>query len=240
MSGLQSSSCGQFRESIEELRSRLGLFSFQGNSHPADSTHRGGLSPQIGVRPGGIVEWLVAREGAGAVTLALQMMAQSMGAGVWAVVDFAREFYVPAWPGWGISPDKILVIRPATLQETCWAIEQCLRCPGVSATWAWVDQRFPPRVHRRWQLAAEMGGGVGLFFRPDRPGGNPSGPTYVCWSRRWREARGTPDGYLSKCCIAGAASEATPRCGRSTMPRVLCVWFPRWPIQRLRSAAARA
>ena len=23
---------------------------------------------------------------------------------------------------------------PATLQETCWAIEQCLRCPGVSVT----------------------------------------------------------------------------------------------------------
>ena len=36
----------------------------------------------------------------------------------------------------------------------------------LSATWAWVDQRIPARVHRRWQLAAEVGGGVGLFFRP--------------------------------------------------------------------------
>ena len=27
-----------------------------------------------------------------------------------------------------------------------------------------------------------------------------------------------------------------PRRGRSTMPRVLCVWFPKWPIQRLRGA----
>jgi len=36
----------------------------------------------------------------------------------------------------------------------------------VSATWAWVDQRIPERVHRRWQMAAEVGGGVGLFFRP--------------------------------------------------------------------------
>ncbi|MFI5457194.1 MAG: hypothetical protein ACHRXM_17245 [Isosphaerales bacterium] len=36
----------------------------------------------------------------------------------------------------------------------------------MSATWAWVDQRIPERVHRRWQMAAEVGGGVGLFFRP--------------------------------------------------------------------------
>jgi protein ImuA len=166
MSRQPTSSRPRGRETVEELRSSLGLFSFQGSSNPADSSPGSGLSPQLGVRPGGIVEWLVAREGAGAVTLALQMMAQSIGAGVCAVVDFAREFYAPALPGWGIPPEKILVIRPATLQETCWSIEQCLRCPGVSATWAWVDQRFPPRVHRRWQMAAETGGGVGMFFRP--------------------------------------------------------------------------
>src|SRR5262249_51326104 len=52
-------------------------------------------------------------------------------------------------------------------QETCWAIEQCLRCPGVSATWAWVEPRIPARVCRRWQLAAEVGGGVGVIFRPE-------------------------------------------------------------------------
>jgi hypothetical protein len=154
------------RETVEELRASLGLFSFQGNSNQDDFTPRAGALPQLGVRPGGIVEWLVAGEGAGAVTLALQMVAQSIAAGVWAIVDLAREFYVPAWPGWGIPPEKILVIRPITLQETCWSIEQCLRSTGVSATWAWVDQRFPPRVHRRWQLAAETGGGVGMFFRP--------------------------------------------------------------------------
>ncbi len=156
-------------EKVEELRSNLGLFSFQGkgSAETAESASRSGSSPVLGVRPGGIVEWLVAREGAGAVTLALQLLSQSsVDRGVWAVVDSARECYVPALSGWGIDPNKILVLRPATLQETCWAIEQCLRCPGVSATWAWVDQRIPARVHRRWQMAAEVGGGVGLFFRP--------------------------------------------------------------------------
>ena len=167
MSGHQKSTHRRVPESIDALRKSLGLFSFQGRGGEVSSQAKSERAPQLGVRPGGIVEWLVAREGAGAVTLALQMMSSiSRGRGVWAVVDSARECYVPALSGWGIDPDKILVLRPATLQETCWSIEQCLRCPGVSATWAWVDQRIPARVHRRWQMAAEVGGGVGLFFRP--------------------------------------------------------------------------
>jgi hypothetical protein len=167
MSGRLSSSRPRVRETVEELRSSLGLFSFQGDMASAESASQGGLSPQLLPRPGGIVEWLVAREGVGAVTFALQIMSQSSGGrGVWAVVDTARECYFPALAGWGIEPSKILVLRPANLQETCWSIEQCLRCPGVSATWAWVDQRVPERVHRRWQMAAEVGGGAGMFFRP--------------------------------------------------------------------------
>ena len=50
-----------------------------------------------------------------------------------------------------------------------------------------------------------------------------------------RAAREKPDGCASTCSIAGAVWEVPPRSGRSTMPRVLCVWFPKWPIQRLRS-----
>ena len=142
-----------------------GYSPFMGIQVPRNRLSKRSLSPQLGVRPGGIVEWLVAREGAGAVTLALQMIvAICRRSGVWAVVDSAREFYVPALSGWGIDPNKILVIRPATLQETCWSIEQCLRCPGVSATWAWVDNRIPARVHRRWQMAAEVGGWRGDVF----------------------------------------------------------------------------
>jgi protein ImuA len=167
MSGHLSFPRPRVRETLEELRSHLGLFSFQESTATHESTAQNGSSPQLLPRPGGIVEWLVASEGAGAVTLALQILSQSSGCnGTWAMVDMARESYVPALSGWGIDPHKLLVLRPATLQETCWSIEQCLRCPGVSATWAWVDRRIPSRVHRRWQMAAEVGRGVGLFFRP--------------------------------------------------------------------------
>jgi cell division inhibitor SulA len=167
MSGPVSVPRPRVQETVEGLRSQPGLFSFREIAEKAESTTQGGLSSPLFLRPGGIVEWLVASEGAGAMTLALQILSQSsMCSGTWAVMDTARECYLPAMSGWGIDPNRILVLRPATLQETCWSIEQCLRCPGISATWAWVDRRIPARVHRRWQMAAEVGGGVGMLFRP--------------------------------------------------------------------------
>jgi hypothetical protein len=167
MSGHLSHSRREVRETVQELRRHRGLFSFRSDVPAAESVSRNATSPELGVRPGGIVEWLVARQGAGAFSSAMQIMAQSSaGRGFLAVVDPAREFYVPASSGWGVDPSKMLLLRPATRDETCWTIEECLRCPGVSATWAWLEERIPARVHRRWQLAAEAGGGVGLFFRP--------------------------------------------------------------------------
>jgi protein ImuA len=157
----------EVQETVQELRRHLGLFSFHDDVSAARCAMQQGLPHQLGVRAGSIVEYLAAKEGAGAATCALQLLAQSSGGReVHAVVDSAREFYAPALSGWGIDPGKTLLVRPANLRESCWAIEQCLRCPGVSATWAWVKERIPERVHRRWQLAAEAGGGVGLFFRP--------------------------------------------------------------------------
>jgi hypothetical protein len=155
------------RDKLRELREIPGVFSFQEEMATDGLTIQSGPAPQLDVRPGGIVEWLVDKPGAGGVTSALQISAwSSRGKGVCAIVDQEGECYVPALSGWGIDPSSTLLIRPATLAESCWAIEQCLRCPGVSSTLAWVSERIPERVHRRWQLAAERGGGVGLVFRP--------------------------------------------------------------------------
>jgi protein ImuA len=155
------------RARVEELRANPVLFSFR-PEQAAASDRQTGVSPKLGVRPGGIVEWLTASEGAGAMTLASQIVSecQSSSGGVWAIVDSSRECFSPALSGWGIDPSRILVLRPATLDEACWTVEQSLRCPGIAATWAWVDPRIPARVLRRWQLAAEVGGGVGMLFRP--------------------------------------------------------------------------
>jgi protein ImuA len=102
------------------------------------------------------------------LTSALRIISRQVtGRGAWVVVDPAGEIYLPGLSGWGIDLGRTLLIRPRTVQETCWAVEQCLRCPGVAATWAWVEKRIPTTVYRRWKLAAEVGGGVGLLFRPD-------------------------------------------------------------------------
>jgi hypothetical protein len=163
------SSRRQVGTTLQELRKDFGLFSFQANVPTPQLSVADGLLGELGIRRGGIVECLVAKQGAGALICALQIVLRSPGArGVWAVVDSAREFYVPALSGWGVDPCRILVLRPATIRETCWAIEQCLRSPGVSATLAWVDERVASQVHRRWQLASEVGEGVGWFFRPVR------------------------------------------------------------------------
>ena len=168
MSARRCYSRDEARERVEKLRGRLGLFSFQ-NDLPASevSTPNDSLA-DLEVRSGSIVELVVARPGSGAVTSALQVMSRFLsGSGICAIVDPTGECYPLALTGWGLDPRQLLFLRPATLRESCWATEQCLRCPGISATWAWVGGGVPEQVHRRWQLAAELGGGVGLFFRPE-------------------------------------------------------------------------
>ncbi len=157
-------------ETVDELRERLGLFSFRHEEGQKESPCSLGLLPLPGLdlRPGVIVEWLVAQPGAGAMTATLTMLARCLeGRGAWAIVDPLREIHIPAFTGWGIDPGRTLLLHPSTLSETCWVIEQCLRCPGVSVTLAHIEQRVAATVLRRWKLAAEAGGGVGLVFRPD-------------------------------------------------------------------------
>ncbi len=160
----------EISETVDELRERLGLFSFRHEEAPRERPASRGPQPlpELDLRPGVIVEWLVAQPGTGAMTATLTLLSRCLeGRGAWAIIDPLREMHVPALSGWGIDPGRTLLLRPSTLQETCWAIEQCLRCPGVSVTWAYVEQRLAATVLRRWKMAAEAGGGVGLLFRPD-------------------------------------------------------------------------
>ena len=60
------------REKVDELRTNLGLFSFRRDQGSVLTEREASRSNPLGVRPGGIVEWLVAREGAGGASLALQ------------------------------------------------------------------------------------------------------------------------------------------------------------------------
>ena len=126
------------------------------------------LLPGQGLEPGSLVEWLAPVEGSGAACLALQGVRPALERhAVWAVVDPQGEFHSPAVQGWNISPESLLLLRPASVADIAWTVEQCLRCSAVGVTWIEAGT-LPDRVLQRWKIAAETGGGMGVVFRPAR------------------------------------------------------------------------
>jgi protein ImuA len=127
------------------------------------------LLPGGGLVGGSLVEWLAPVEGGGAASLALQGIRPALlrPHSVWAVVDAAGEFHSPAVASWGISLEAVLLLRPSSVADAAWTVEQCLRCPAVGVTWL-AAEHLPDRVLRRWKIAAETGGGLGVLFRPAR------------------------------------------------------------------------
>ena len=138
------------------------------------------LLPDRGLEPGWLVEWLAPVEGCGVAVLALQGVRSALEKQpIWAVVDEAGDFYPAAAQGWGLSLESLLWLRPSSVAETAWTVEQCLRCPAVGITW-FQAEHIPDRVLQRWKIAAETGGGIGVLFRPSKAA------RYASWADvRW-------------------------------------------------------
>jgi protein ImuA len=119
-----------------------------------------------------------------------QRVKNSGGAVVWS--DPQHELYPPALvasSSTGVSLDlhRLILLRCANPADELWALAECLRCKGVSATIASLS-RLTQLQARRLQLAAERGGGVGIFMRPFTQSQVP----YAAATRwRVRPARGT-------------------------------------------------
>jgi len=127
-----------------------------------------------GLRRGTLVEWLAAGPGSGAATLALTAAREACReGGMLVVLDARGEFYPPAAVRLGIEPARLIVVRPAGRADYAWALDQALRCPGVAAAVAW-PEKLDGRTFRRWQLAAEQSGALGLLIRGDSARGEPS------------------------------------------------------------------
>lgn len=138
-----------------------------------------GLLPRSGFMRGALVEWIASVPGAGATTLALTVARAACGEdGFLAVIDSTHTFFPPAATALGLHTKQLLLIRPASRGEAFWAIDQALRCRGVSAVLAWPDA-VDHRVFRRWQLAVEQSRALGLLVRPHSALTEPS----------WAEAR---------------------------------------------------
>ena len=124
--------------------------------------------PEGGLPAGSLMEWLGPIEGGGAGTLLFLVARHRLQAGgVGIVIDRDRQFYPPAT---GFSDEMLartIVLRPGSDGDTLWALEQSLRCPGVAFVVCRLD-RVQPNAYRRLKLAAETGGGLGLFPREER------------------------------------------------------------------------
>jgi hypothetical protein len=123
------------------------------------------LLPEGGFRRGSVVEWLSSRSGGGAATLALAAAREALAAGgALVVIDRHGRFYPPAAVRLGIPLEKMIVVHPAHEADHAWAVDQVLRSRGVAALWCAVE-RADDHALRRWQLAAETSGVLGLLAR---------------------------------------------------------------------------
>jgi protein ImuA len=119
----------------------------------------------------GAIHELLSEPGEGLPLLVATMLARAAsdsrnGAVVWS--DPQGEsggVYPPALAAAGIPLERLFLLHPKTKTEEMWAVAECLRCPGVGATVAGFGKLSRIEA-RRLQLAAEMGGGVGILLRP--------------------------------------------------------------------------
>lgn len=136
--------------------------------------------PTGGFVPGTLVEWLGVGPGSGACTLAMIVARQACNrellgpaAGTLVIVDSDNRFYPPAAAALGIDLARTVVVSPRQDRDRNWALDQALRCPGVTAVVAWPD-KLPGKTFRRLQLAAESGLTLGLLVRDDSALAEPS------------------------------------------------------------------
>lgn len=155
-----------------------GRKAWQGKVIPSGSCWLDQHLPNGGYAAGTLVEWIAEDAGCGSSTLSLLTARQAIAEGKYLlVVDRERTFYPPAAVALGIRSEQMIVVHPQNNEDLQWAVDQGLRCTAVGAVLA-SFQELDDRVARRLQLAAEIGGGLGLFLHYGR--------------KRWRNPTSTP------------------------------------------------
>jgi protein ImuA len=132
------------------------------------------MLPAGGLHRGTLVEWLAVGPGSGAAALALRATRQAARAGgAVVVIDRHQRFYPPAAIHLGIKAQQLIVVRPASAADLAWAFDQALAARGVAAVWGEPGSQDDHTL-RRWQLAAESSGALGLLLRGESARHEPS------------------------------------------------------------------
>jgi len=129
---------------------------------------------------------------------------QSNGALIW--ISASRTIFPPALRSFGISPDRIIFIDLKKEKEIMWAMEEALKCKGLSAVIGEM-QELNFTASRRLQLAVEQSRVTGFILRR-----NPRSINTTACITRWQ--------------ITSVKSELV-----NDMPGV---GFPRWNVELLK------
>jgi protein ImuA len=117
--------------------------------------------------------------------LLLARAAAAAGGGAAVFCDPRRELHPTAIAMAGVDLRRVILLRPRNAGQEISALAECLRCKGVSATLCLLD-RLSDIEARRLQLAAEAGGGVGIFLRPQARNTSRGSASHYAAATRWR------------------------------------------------------
>ena len=79
-----------------------------------------------------------------------------------------RELYGQGLTGFGLDPNRLILVHGRNDTDLLWAMEEGLAAPGIAGV-VGVLHKVPPIAGRRLQLAAEERGRFGLLLRPLDP-----------------------------------------------------------------------
>ncbi|MBR0648224.1 hypothetical protein GXW78_00990 [Roseomonas terrae] len=133
--------------------------------------------PWGGLPRAALHEVLAAEPGA-AGGFAAMVLARAGGTVLWIAPE--PDAWPPGLARFGLTPDRLVLVKAPREQDALWAMEETLRCPAVGAALL-VTGELDLTAARRLQLAAEAGGVLGLLLRPDADGAAPTAAL-----TRWR------------------------------------------------------
>ena len=114
----------------------------------------------------------------GFISAILASIMKNAGSCIW--INRSQSVFPPALKSFGISPDKIIFIYLKKEKEILWAMEEALKCTGLSAVIGEV-QDLSFNASRRLQLAIEQSQVTGFIVRR-----NPRSLTTTASLARWK------------------------------------------------------
>ena len=157
------------------------------------------------------------------------------------------DLFAPALAGVGLHPDRLILAEAG--RQVLSVMEEGLRHRGLAGVVGELDGRLTLTASRRLQLAAEASGVTAIVLRRARRHDDPTLAEPNAAVTRWRLTAlpsapplpRAPDGARGwggraggwTCCAAAAASPQ-PGSWRRAMRRVISLWLPSFPTDRLR------